>query len=202
VSLSGARPCQTAPVPRAWIGSLIAGVTGVTVLVSACGASERTTREAAAAETATAVCGMLRRWNNDIADSINGTSDAITDADDPATAPRMLRAGFDDLIQLAEDHRSEVDDLELPVSNERDRLVEELRSGADEAVAAFKEERADIEDLAQIDVPEQRGVLGGAFIAAERAGSVVEPAIGTYDDEDLKAAFAADDGCEHVIQPF
>jgi hypothetical protein len=51
-------------------------------------------------------------------------------------------------------------------------------------------------------VSEQRGVLGGAFIAVERAGSVVEPAIGTYDDEDLKAAFAADDGCEHVIQPF
>ena len=46
------------------------------------------------------------------------------------------------------------------------------------------------------------GCSGTAFIAVERAGSVVEPAIGTYDDEELKAAFAADDGCEHVIQPF
>jgi hypothetical protein len=51
-------------------------------------------------------------------------------------------------------------------------------------------------------VSEQRGALGTAFIAVERAGAVVEPAIGTYDDEELKAAFAADDGCEHVIQPF
>ena len=45
-------------------------------------------------------------------------------------------------------------------------------------------------------------MLGSAFIALERAGSLVEPEIGTYEDEDLKAAFAADDGCEHVIQPF
>jgi hypothetical protein len=189
-------------MPRAWTAALIAGVAAALAVVSACGDSEPTTREAASAETATAVCGMLRRWNNDIADSINGTSDAITDADDPATAPAVLRDGFDGLIRLAEDHRSEVDELVLPVSDERDRLVEELRRGADEAVAALEEERADMEDLPTIDVSEQRGVLGAAFIAVERAGSVVEPAIGTYDDEELKAAFAADEGCEHVIQPF
>jgi hypothetical protein len=187
---------------RVRTATVIASVTAVAALVSACGDSEPTTREAAAAETATSVCGMLRRWNNDIADSINGTSDAITDADDPATAPGVLRDGFDDLIRLAENHRSEVDELVLPVSDERDRLVEELRNGADEAVAALQEERADIEDLPAVDVSEQRGVLGTAFIAVERAGSVVEPAIGTYDDEELKAAFAADEGCEHVIQPF
>ena len=49
-------------------------------------------------------------------DAINGTSDAITDADDPETANGVLLDGFDDLIQLAEDHRAEVDDLDLPVS--------------------------------------------------------------------------------------
>jgi hypothetical protein len=189
-------------MPRVWTATVSAGVAAVLVGVSACGDSEPTTREAAAAETATTVCGMLRRWNNDIADSINGTSDAITDADDPATAPGVLRDGFDDLIRLAEDHRSEVDELVLPVSDESDRLVEELRGGADDAVAALEEERADIEDLPTIEVSEQRGALGTAFIAVERAGAVVEPAIGTYDDEELKAAFAADDGCEHVIQPF
>jgi hypothetical protein len=180
---------------------VIAGVAAVAA-VSACGASEPTTREAASAETATAVCGMLRRWNNEIGEVLNSTSGAITDADDPETAPAVLRDGFDDLIRLAEDHRSEVEELVLPVSDERDRLVEELQGGADEAIAALEEERADIEDLPSIEVSEQRGVLGTAFIAGERAGSVVEPAIGTYDDEDLKAAFAADDGCEHVIQPF
>ena len=181
---------------------MVAGVTAAVAVVAACGDSEPTTREAASSETAAVVCGMLRRWNNDIADSINGTSDAITDADDPATAPQVLRDGFDDLIRLAEDHRSEVEELALPVSNERDRLVEELRGGADEAVAALEEERADIEDLPAIEVSEQRGVLGTAFIAVERAGSVVGPAIASYDDEELKTAFAADDGCEHVIQPF
>ena len=195
-------PCQTAPMPRVWTATVIAGVTAAVAVVSACGDSEPTTREAASSETAAVVCGMLRQWNNDIAASINATSDAITDADDPETAPGVLRDGFDDLIRLAEDHRSEVDELDLPVSDERDRLVEELRSGADEAVAALEEERADIEDLPSIEVSEQRGVLGTAFIAVERAGSVVEPAIGTYDDEELKAAFATDDGCEHVIQPF
>ncbi len=189
-------------MPRPWTATAIAGVTLTVSVVSACGDSEPTTREAASAETATVVCGMLRRWNNEMGDALNDTSDAITDADDPETAPEMLRDGFDDLIQLAEDHRSEVDDLDLPVSDERDRLVEELRSGADQAIAALEEERADIEDLPPIEVSEQRGVLGTAFITVERAGSVVEPAIGTYDDEDLKAAFAADDGCEHVIQPF
>jgi hypothetical protein len=182
--------------------AVIAGATAIAAVVSACGDSEPTTQEAASAQTATVVCGMLRRWNNEIGDVLNSTSDAITDADDPDTAPGMLRDGFDDLIQLAEDHRAEVDDLELPVTDERDRLLEELRRGADKATAALEEERADIEDLPPIAVSEQRGVLGTAFISVERAGSVVEPAIGTYDDEALKAAFAADDGCEHVIQPF
>ena len=187
-----------------WVpaAAVIASVTTVAAVVSACGESEPTTREAASSQTATQVCGMLRRWNNDMADVINSTSDAITDADDPETANGMLLDGFDDLIQLAEEHRAEVDDLELPVSNERDRLLEDLRGGADKAIAALDQERTEIEDLPPITVSEQRGVLGSAFIAIERAGSVVEPAIGTYEDEDLKAAFAADDGCEHVIQPF
>jgi hypothetical protein len=189
-------------MPRFRTAATIAAVAAAVALASACGDSKPTSREAASAETATAVCGMLRRWNNEMGDTLNSTSDAITDADDPETAPGVLRDGFDDLIRLAEAHQGEVDELELPASNERDRLLEELGDGADEAVAALEEERADIEDLASIEVSDQRGVLGTAFITAERAGAVVEPAIGTYEDEDLKAAFAADDGCEHVIQPF
>jgi hypothetical protein len=181
---------------------VIAGVTAAGLVVSACGDSEPTTREAASAETATVVCEMLRRWNNEMADAINGTSDAITDADDPETANGVLLDGFDDLIQLAEDHRAEVDDLDLPVTNERDRLLEELRGGADKAIAALDDERTELEELPPITLSDQQGVLGSAFLAAELAGSVVEPAVGTYDDEELKAAFAADDGCEHVIQPF
>jgi hypothetical protein len=182
---------------------------GTTVLVlaltagsAACGSSKPTTRESAASETAASVCGMLRRWNNEIADVMNATSDAITGADDPETANDVLLDGFDDLIPLAEDHRAEVDDLDLPATNQRDRLIEELRDGADKAIDALEDKRAEIEELPPITVSAQAGAIGGAFIAVERANSVVEPAIGTYDDEELKAAFAADDGCEHVIQPF
>jgi hypothetical protein len=194
--------CHTALMHRVPAAAVLVGVSTIAAVVSACGDSEPTTREAASSETAAVVCGMLRRWNNDMADAINGTSDAITDADDPETANGVLLDGFDDLVQLAEVHRSEVDDLVLPVGDERDRLLEDLRGGADEAIAALEEERTELEDLPPITVSEQPGVLGGAFIAVERAGSAVEPAIGTYDDEELKAAFAADEGCEHVIQPF
>jgi hypothetical protein len=197
-----AGPCQTARMHGLRAAALIAGVTAIAIVVSACGDSEPTTRQAASSETAAVVCGMLRRWNNDMADALNATSDAITDADDPETANGVLLDGFDELILLAEDHRTEVDDLDLPVGNERERLLEDLRGGADKAIAALEEERTEVEDLPPITVSAQRGVLGSAFIAVERAGSVVEPAIGTYDDEELKAAFAADDGCEHVIQPF
>jgi hypothetical protein len=182
-------------------GIAVVGATGA-LAIAACGASEPTTREAASTETAAIVCGTLRRWNNEMADVINATSDAITDADDPETANGVLLDGFDDLIDLAEDQRAEVDDLDLPATAERDRLLDELRSGADEAIATLEEERAEMEGLPPITVSAQRGVIGGAFIAVERAGSAVEPAIGTYEDEELKTAFAADEGCEHVIQPF
>jgi hypothetical protein len=38
-------------------------------------------------------------------------------------------------------------------------------------------------------------------VGLERATSVLEPSAGAYDPV-LAAAFAADAGCEHVVQPF
>jgi hypothetical protein len=184
-----------------WGGTTVLVVT-MTFGAAACGSSEPTTHEAAASETAATVCGMLRRWNNEMADAMNATSQAITDADDPDTANDTLLDGFDDLIGLAERHRAEVDDLALPFTDQRRRLIDDLRGGADDAIAALEDERAEIEELPPITVAAQGGAIGGAFIAVERADSVVEPAIGTYDDEELKAAFAADDGCDHVVQAF
>jgi hypothetical protein len=183
-----------------WLRGTALGV--VTCLAIGCGASLPTSAEAAAAETADTVCGMLRRWNNEIAESVNATSKTITDADDSTTANGVLLEGIDELIALAEDQRAELDDLDLPNVAERDRLLDDLRVGADEAIDELESERSEVEDLPPITIDDQRGVLGGLFVALEGAQSAVEPPIGTYADAELRRAFAADDGCEHVIQPF
>jgi hypothetical protein len=172
------------------------------VATGGCGRSEPTSTEAAAVETAATVCSLLRGWNNDLTDVFNTTSDTITDADDPDTSVDDLVAGFDDMIALAEDHRAQVDELELPAVPERDRLIAELADGADASIEALEEEREDAVELEPFGVDGQGGALGGASVGLERATSVLEPDIGSYDDEDLRAAFAADDGCSDVIQPF
>jgi hypothetical protein len=154
-----------------------------------------------AAETADAVCTMLRDWNNDLGAVINSTSRRITDEDDPRTANGVLLDGFDEMIRLAEQHRRQVDELQLPAVEERDRLVDELAEGADESIDVLGEERADAAELAPIDVDEQGAALGGLFTGVERALSVIEPEIGRY-DADLRRAFEDDEGCAHVIQPF
>lgn len=189
------RPFRTLPA------LLVAAAVAVTL--AACGDDDgASTDEDAAADTADTVCTMLRAWNNDLADIINATSSTITDADDPDTANQVLLDGWDDLIAAAEAHVAEVDELDLPDTASRDRLIEDLTAGAEEAVALLEDERSEIEALPPITVDAQRGVLGGAFVTLENVGSRVEPVIGTYDDEAIRAAFQADPGCEHVIQPF
>jgi hypothetical protein len=69
-------------------------------------------------------------------------------------------------------------------------------------VAVLEHERDEAAELEPFGVDGQGGAIGGASVGLERATSAVEPSIGDYDDEDLRAAFAADEGCEHVIQPF
>jgi hypothetical protein len=177
-------------------------VATLAVATGGCGRSEPTSTEAAAVETAASVCSLLRGWNNDLTDVFNTTSDAITDADDPDTSVDDLVAGFDDMIALAEDHRAQVDELELPAVPERDRLIAELADGADASIEALEEEREDAAELEPFGVDGQGGALGGASVGLERATSVLEPDIGSYEDEDLRAAFAADEGCSNVIQPF
>lgn len=155
---------------------------------------------AEAARTAEVVCTMLRGWNNDLGDLINAASRSITDDDDPGTANAVLLQGFDDMIALAEAHRSEVDGLELPDTGEREDLIAELAAGADESLAVLREERDAVAALGPIDVDGQRGALGTAFTGVERATSVFEPDIAAY-GPDLRRAFQDDPGCTHVIQP-
>lgn len=169
-------------------------------LLAACGASEPTSSEAAAAETAATVCGMLRDWSNEMAASMNATSDAITDDDDPATAGDVLVEGYDELIALAEEHVAEVDELDLPATDARAGLLDELRTGAEQAVDELTDQRAEALDLPPITVSRQAGALGGAHTGLEKAQSVVEPRISAYDDPTLSAAFAAEPTCRHVVQ--
>jgi hypothetical protein len=114
----------------------------------------------------------------------------------------VLVGGFDDMIAVAEANRDELDDLDLPTVDERDDLIAELEAGADESIAVLEEERADAAALPPIEIDDQGGAIGGASVGLERATSVLEPSIGDYDDETLRDAFATEDGCEQVIQPF
>ena len=158
--------------------------------------------EGAAAETAAAVCGMLRGWSNELAESLNDTSQAVTDDDDPATANQVLLDGWDALIAIAEEHVTEAEQLELPDTDARDQLVSDLTAGAEQAVTELQEERVGLEALPPITIEAQGGALGGAFTSLEKADSVVEPAIGGYDGDEIRTAFADEPDCRHVIQSF
>ena len=172
----------------------------VAVATAACGASEPTSVEAAAAETADTVCTTLRRWNNELTDVFNAASQQITDEDDPATAGDVLVAGFDEMISVAEAHVEEARELELPRTVWSDDLRAELRAGAEASLAVLEDERDEAADLPPIDIDEQVGAIGGASVGVERATSALEPSAERYDGE-LALAFAADEGCEHVVQP-
>lgn len=185
---------------RRW-GTVLGGVLACAGL-AACGASLPTSDEEAASETAGTVCALLRDWNNDLTEVFNATSAAITDADDPATSVGVLVDGFDEMIALAETHRSDLDDLRLPAVDDRDELITELTAGADESIAVLEAERDEAAALAPVEIDDQAGAIGGASVGLERATSVLEPSVGQLDDATLRDAFAADDGCEHVIQPF
>jgi hypothetical protein len=169
--------------------------------LTACGASEPTSEDAAVSETADDVCELLRGWYNDFSTSVNATMDTITADDDPTTANGVLLAGWDDLIALAEQHEQEAAEFRLPYSTERARLLADLRAGAADATARLQDERADIEDAPPITVDRQGDTLAGAELAIEAARSAAEPPVGQYDDAALRQAFADNDGCDHVVQP-
>jgi hypothetical protein len=171
-------------------------------VLGACGASLPTSSEKAASETAENVCSLLRDWNNDLTEVFNATSATITDADDPATSVGVLVGGFDDMIAVAEANRDDLDDLDLPAVEERDDLIAELAAGADESIAVLESERDEAAALPPIEIDDQAGAIGGASVGLERATSVLEPSIGELEDETLRDAFAAEDGCAQVIQPF
>jgi hypothetical protein len=153
-----------------------------------------------AATTADTVCALLRRWNDDLGDVIDDTSQSITDDDDPTTANDVLVDGFDQMITVAEGHIGEVDHLDLPDVPDREQVLADLQDGAERSLEVLEDEREAAAALPPIGIEQQRGALGGAFTAVEGATSVLEPEVARYDDS-LQAAFAENDGCANVIQP-
>jgi hypothetical protein len=174
-------------------------VTAATLPALAC-SGDGASPEEDAAETAQQVCGLLVDWSNDLTESMNATSKTITDADDPATANGVLLDGFDELIDLARTHVEQADELDLPDGDENDRLVDELRAGAEESIDELERGRATAAELDPIDVDGQPGAIGGAMNAVESAKSVVEPVMAAYDPV-LQRAFTDEPDCLHVIQP-
>jgi hypothetical protein len=173
-----------------------------TIPTTAVACADDTSPEQGAAATATEVCSTLVDWSNDLTTSMNSTSEAITDADDPDTANGVLLDGFDEMIDLARGHVDQADDLDLPDGDDRDRLVDELRTGAERSIDELERGRDVAAQLAPIDIDGQAGAIGGAMNAVESAKSVVEPEIAAYDDEVLQQAFRDEPDCLHVIQPF
>jgi hypothetical protein len=175
-------------------------VTAATLPMLAC-SDDAASPEEDAADTAAQVCGLLVDWSNDLTESMNATSETITDADDPATANGVLLDGFDELIDLARTHVDEAGELDLPDNDNSDGLVDELRAGAERSIDELERGRASAAELDPIDVEGQAGAIGGALNAVESAKSVVEPVIATYDDEVLQQAFTDEPECLHVVQP-
>ena len=169
-------------------------------MAAGCGASEPTASEAAVEGTAEQVCALLRRWYNDFSERVNDATGQVTDDDDPTTANRVLLAGFDDLVAMAEDHQAEAAELSLPFTPERARLVAEIQEGAASAIELLEAEREEIAALPPIEVADQGGALGSALLAVEGARSAAEPRIELYDDEELRDAFEDNPGCDHVVQ--
>lgn len=185
-----------------WVGATArAALAAVVGLAAAgCGATLPTSAERAAADTAATVCGLLRDWNNELSASLNATSDAITDDDDPTTANGVLLDGYDELVAIAEGFGADLEELDLPVTPERDRLLTDLRSGVAAAVEELEGQRDEARDLPPITVERQAGAIGGAHVGLEKARSLLEPPVARYDDPTVRAAFAAEPGCAHVVR--
>ena len=142
----------------------------------------------------------LRRWNNDLTEVFNATSQQITDDDDPDTAGDVLVDGFDEMIELASDHRDEVDGLDLPAAGWRDDLIAELAAGPTSRSRCCRTSAARPPTCRP-----SRSTTRAAQSAARRWASSGRPRCSSprwAHDPVLGAAFAADEGCEHVVQPF
>lgn len=151
--------------------------------------------------TALAVCEGLEAQDNRLADAVN-TAIASIGSMAPDERDDALRTGFADTLAAARDFADHLATWDLPDVAERDRLLTEMRDGADAAVAELEEEAAPFAGLTEVSDAAVQGQVGVLFNAVEKAMSVLEPRIGRYEGRALQEAFLAEPACQHVIQPF
>ncbi|CAN5813139.1 MAG: hypothetical protein ACR2HP_13330 [Ilumatobacteraceae bacterium] len=154
------------------------------------------------AALAAALCRALRNQTNLLARLANSAVAGIG-AMEPADRFTALVGGFDDVEAAGQDFRSAIDALDLPPDvPEAGDLRAEIGDGAALAVAEVQRVRTAFIALSPLVRDEDvQGRVGQLFNAVEKMMSVVEPAMAGYPRRELRAAFAAEPACEHVVQP-
>ena len=154
------------------------------------------------ATMAIAVCTALRDQTNVLVGIANTAVTGI-EGKSPAARSAALLSGFDQAIAAADAFEQSVPELDLPGIVEEPELRAEIADGATFAAAGVREERESFAaDVPQVEDGDVRGRVGQFFNGIEKAMSVVEPAIATYDRRELQEAFLDEPSCRHVIQPF
>lgn len=153
------------------------------------------------AALAAALCGALRDQTNVLARLANSAVAGIG-AMEPADRFTALVGGFDDVEAAGQDFRTAIEALDLPEVPEAGDLRGEISDGAALAVAEVQRVRTAFVALSPLVRDEEvQGRVGQLFNAVEKMMSVVEPAMAGYPRRELRAAFAAEPTCEHVVQP-
>jgi hypothetical protein len=154
------------------------------------------------AATASAVCGALRTYVNELVDNANDAIDGISTVAPEQRLDRVLD-GFDAALATIERQRTVFADLELPGAPERDAVRGELIAGLDDAAAELTDERADVASRAdEFATGSAQGIAGTWFTAVEKVMSVSEPEIYKYERVEFKQAFLDEPDCRNVIQQF
>jgi hypothetical protein len=187
-------------VARRNVSALAAAI----ALVSACGGGTDGAAPEPAAPTAEAaareVCGALRTWTNEMVDRANAAAAAAAAAPTGDARAAALAAGFDDLLANLTALEKPITGVALPAGEPWARLRADLLAGPGEARAELLEERDALAAVGAIADDDERGRVSQFFNALEKTFSLVEPSLAAYADPPMRAAFADEPACRHVVQ--
>lgn len=152
---------------------------------------------------ARAICAQLQATMNRTTRRANEGLAGIRQAT-PSARATGLRNGYAGVIGVFERHAVAIEALQLPALPERDDLVAELASRSARAVDGLAAEAAafEVEVDRTIADGEIRDQVHRFLNAVEKALAVSQPDISSRRSHTLRAAFALDESCEHVIPPF
>lgn len=148
------------------------------------------------APTAAVVCDMLVELDNDLADVANAVAAAA--AADRAGARAILLDGFDRATVVVGDHAAAVESLDPTDLVDGEALIDDLRRGAEEALAELVDERTRMAAVGPFEPDEVNGRIGQLFMTIEKTMSVAEPVAARHPL--LSKAFATAPACRFVVQ--